>query len=521
MDNRRLLEKKSLSELREIAGTLGLEGYARLRKADLVALVLEEAASADDVDDVPAPTGAEHEDVDGAAFAGDSPDDQDNDASAGARSRERRRGRSGGDASGGDGDDDGGHDGGNDRGNDGGAGGGQNTRGRGGNGGSNDGDNENRRGRGGQPRYEAGEVREGVLDLLPEGYGFLRTSGYLTGKRDVYVSQSYVRRFALRRGDLVRGPIRANNKGSDKFPAIAEILEVEGLPLEEHQELERPAFDDLTAVSVADPLAVGVDGPLANRLVELVAPIALGHRVLVIGPRRSGRSTVLRSLARGVANQTVDAELIMLLVDARPEEVTLSRRDVPVTGVAAATFDRGAEDLVAVAELAVERAKRLVERGQDVVIVLDDMTSLGRAYEQGMQGGRGAAADGPHAQAKRFFAAARRIEEGGSLTIIAAATTATGMVGDEHQAEILLGAANVEIRLDAALARRRIHPAIDVAASGSHHEEELLSKDALAATLTARRALADGDTDRLADFVSGLKDDASTKDLLRAMTALG
>lgn len=514
MDNRRLLEKKSLAELREIAGTLGLEGYARMRKADLVALVLEEAAGRDE-DGEPDEAVAEapvaetsHESDEDDDESEDAADSGDADGSGGARSRERRRGRSRGDG-----------------GNDSGSGSNSEDRNGGGNagggnaGGGNAGDGDRGRGRN-QPRYEAGEVREGVLDLLPEGYGFLRTSGYLTGKRDVYVSQSYVRRFALRRGDLVRGPIRANNKGSDKFPAIAEILEVEGVTLEDHQNLDRPDFDDLTAVAVAEPLAVGADGPLANRLVDLVAPIALGHRVLVLGPRRSGRSTLLRSLASGVAGQTKNAELIMLLVDARPEEVTLARRDVPVTGVAAATFDRGAEDLVSVAELAIERAKRLVERGHDVVVVIDDMTSLGRAYDQGAQGGRSAQGDAQHGPVKRVFAAARRVEEGGSLTVIAAATTDTGMTNDRHQAEILLGAANVEIRLDAALARRRIHPAIDVASSGSHDEEDLLDDAALAATVTARRALMDADDDALGAFVGGLDPKASRKDLLGAMAAL-
>lgn len=520
MNTQRLLEGKSLSELREIASTLELEGYSRMRKADLVQLILESAESAEGGD---------------AASAQDEEDDED--TRGGARSRERRRERARNGDGGGDSDDsaaaggaeatdddrsggDGGRDGrdrdGKDRGGRNGRDGrdrnGKDGGDRGGKGGGNDRDR--------QPQYEGGEVREGVLDLLPEGYGFLRTSGYLTGKRDVYVSQSYVRRFGLRRGDRVRGPIRANNKGSDKFPAIAEILEVEGVPLEEHQQLERPEFDDLTPVGVAEPLQLGADGPLATRLVDVVAPLALGHRALVIGPRRSGRSTLLRQIAAAVGRQSDDVELIMLLVDARPEEVGRARDEVTGTEVAAATFDRGPEDLVAVAELAVERGRRLVERGRDVVIVLDDMTSLGRAYEQAAQGGRGGTSDGWHGPAKRFFASARRVEEGGSLTIVAAATTDTGMTPDEHQAEILLGAATVELRLDAALARRRVQPALDLVASGSHHEDELLGDRELSATVSMRRALADAGADATAAVIDGLDPDATHEDVLKAFESL-
>lgn len=483
MTPRSLLEDKSLSELREIAATLDLQGYARMRKADLIDLLVESAETDDDesaVDDESADAGSD--DMEEAAST-------DDDTRGGARSRGRRRGR-----------DDNGS--GNDNGND--------------NGNGNDDDRRNR----GRPTYEAGEVREGVLDLLPEGYGFLRTSGYLTGKRDVYVSQSYVRRFSLRRGDRVRGPIRANNKGSDKFPAIAEILEVEGIPLEEHQELERPDFDDLTPVGVAEPIELTPeDGSRSLAMLDVLAPLALGHRALVIGPRRSGRTTLLTQVAASVAASDLDVDLVFLMVDARPEAVTAARAAVDGVEIAAATFDRGAEDLVAVAELCLERARRLAERGRDVVVVLDDMTALGRAWDQVGPSGR-SNSDSGFGPAKRFFATARRLEEGGSITVVAAATTDTGMTPDQHQAEVLLGAATVEWRLRADLARRRVHPALDVVASASHHEEDLLDANALDAATAVRRALAGADTDAAVAAIESVPEDATVKDVIAAFSDL-
>jgi len=335
-------------------------------------------------------------------------------------------------------------------------------------------------------------VRDGILDLLPEGYGFLRTGGYLAGSQDVYVSQSLVRRHDLRRGDLISGPAR-RNKANDKFPALVRVDTFEGQEIGEPA--ARPHFKDLTPLFPTERLRLELEdqSPIAMRLVDMMAPIGKGQRGLIVSPPKAGKTTVMKQLAHAIEKNNPETHLMVVLVDERPEEVTDFKRS---TGgeVISSTFDRPAEDHTQVAELAVERAKRLVEQGRDVVILLDSITRLGRAYNLAapasgriLSGGIDSAALYPP---KRFFGAARNIEEGGSLTVIATALIDTGSKMDEVIFEEFKGTGNMELRLDRRMEQKRIFPALDIQASGTRREELLLGKEELETIWKLRRLLA-------------------------------
>ena len=340
---------------------------------------------------------------------------------------------------------------------------------------------------------EAGEVRAGVLDILPEGYGFLRTSGYLAGDTDVYVSQSQVRRHGLRRGDLVEGPIR-QQKSSDKVPGLHHVQRVNGVEPDEHGNLPRRAeFKDMTPLFPDERLQLETpDGPISMRIVDLMSPIGKGQRGLVVSPPKAGKTTILKELGQAIAHNNPDCHVMVVLVDERPEEVTDMQRSVPGE-IIASTFDRPADDHTSIAELAIERAKRLVEMGRDVVILLDSITRLSRAYNLAapasgriMSGGVDSTALYPP---KRFFGAARNIEGGGSLTIIATALIETGSKMDEVIFEEFKGTGNMELRLDRRLEQKRIFPAIDIEASGTRKEELLIDKEELMIIWKLRRVL--------------------------------
>jgi transcription termination factor Rho len=553
--DRTLLEKKALTELRAIASTLELRGYQRLKKADLVDLIMETGAKGGNGAPAQAANGTDTAERDAAAHEqaqrdadrlrarrrGETPDDEParSSAAASGRSSDDADHRDSGEAARGDGgqdtrtgrderpsdgndpgrsrdqaqDRDQGQGQGRDRDQapDQGAATGEDRDGTGDRDGddrSDDGDQSrrNKRDRRRKPRsgpggqqhdnLEDAEVREGVLDLLPEGYGFLRVTGYLSGQRDVYVSQSYVRRFGLRRGDRVGGPIR-RNKNNDKFPALARVDTLEGEPvdIEQLQQTRRVEFGDLTPLFPNERLKLEVEGktPMSMRLVDMMAPIGKGQRGLLVSPPKAGKTTVLKQLAHAIEANDPEVHLMVLLVDERPEEVTDFERS---TGgeVISSTFDRPAEDHTQAAELTIERAKRLVERGRDVVILLDSITRLGRAYNLAapasgriLSGGIDSAALYPP---KRFFGAARNIEEGGSLTIIATALIETGSKMDEVIFEEFKGTGNMELRLDRRMEQKRIFPAIDIQASGTRREELLLGPDELATIWKLRRLLA-------------------------------
>ena len=364
-----------------------------------------------------------------------------------------------------------------------------------------------RRGRGGlpggrEPREYQGsyepvpegdlETREGYLDILPEGYGFLRTGGYLPGDRDVYVSAGQVRKFGLRKADLVVGPVRPA-RAQEKFPALIRIDSVNGLTVDEA--MRRPRFEHLTPLFPDQRLRLEVEGKgngVLTRIIDLIAPIGKGQRGLIVSPPKAGKTTVLQEIAKAITTNNPECYLMVVLVDERPEEVTDMQRSVKGE-VIYSTFDRPAEESIQVSELAIERAKRLVEVGTDVVILLDSITRLARAHNLATPASGRILSGGVDSTAlyppKRFFGAARNIEEGGSLTILGTALVETGSKMDEVIFEEFKGTGNMEVHLDRKLADRRIYPAIDVERSGTRKEELLFDRKELAQVWKLRRVL--------------------------------
>jgi transcription termination factor Rho len=333
---------------------------------------------------------------------------------------------------------------------------------------------------------------EGFLDLRDEGFAFLRTAGFTASPKDVYVSVSQVRRFGLRKGDYLVGASRPANPG-EKFPALLRIDTVSGMTPDEAR--SRPRFEDLTPLFPDQRLHMETPGDPTNvtaRIVDLMCPIGKGQRGLIVSPPKAGKTTVIKQIAKSIETNNPEVHLIVLLVDERPEEVTDMRRTVKGE-VISSTFDRPSDEHTLVAELALERAKRLVEVGRDVVIILDGITRLTRAYNLSApasgrltSGGIDQAAIYPP---KKFFGAARNAEEGGSLTILATALVETGSKADDVIFEELKGTGNMELRLDRRLAERRLYPAIDVNASSTRHEELLFERGQLQLVWRLRRVL--------------------------------
>ena len=346
--------------------------------------------------------------------------------------------------------------------------------------------------RGNEPQGEPVEV-QGLIDLRDEGYGFLRSSGFLPGQRDVYVSASQVRRFALRKGDFVKGSSRPQ-ASNEKYPALLRVDEINGMSPDDAR--NRPRFEELTPLFPDSKLRLELESePLSmtGRIIDLVSPIGKGQRGLVVSPPKAGKTTILKQIVYSIERNNPEAHLMVLLVDERPEEVTDMRRHVLRGEVVASTFDRPSEEHTHVAELTIERAKRLVEMGTDVVIVLDGITRLARAYNLAQPASGRVLSGGVDSTAlyppKKFFGAARNVEEGGSLTIVATALVDTGSRMDEVIFEEFKGTGNMELRLDRRLAERRIYPAIDVEASSTRHEELLFDRNQLQQVWKLRRVL--------------------------------
>ncbi|MGO4955816.1 transcription termination factor Rho [Luteococcus sp. Sow4_B9] len=380
-------------------------------------------------------------------------------------------------------------------------------------------DRGNRRNRGGQnmDRYDAEPVISeddvllnigGILDVL-DNYAFVRTSGYLPGNNDAYVSLGMVRKYGLRRGDVVTGAIRQQKEGErkDKYNPLVRLDTINGVDPEQMK--NRPDFNKLTPLYPQERLRLE-NGPtnMTGRIIDLVSPIGKGQRGLIVSPPKAGKTMIMQNIANAITSNNPEVHLMVVLVDERPEEVTDFQRTVSGE-VIASTFDRPAGDHTTISELAIERAKRLVELGHDVVVLLDGITRLGRAYNLAapasgriLSGGVDSAALYPP---KKFFGAARNIENGGSLTILATALIETGSKMDEVIFEEFKGTGNMELRLKRNLADKRIFPAIDVDASGTRREELLLGREELAIIWKLRRVL------------SGMDDQQALEMLLKQM----
>ncbi|UCM90507.1 transcription termination factor Rho [Streptomyces marincola] len=357
-----------------------------------------------------------------------------------------------------------------------------------------------RRGRRGRDEVTEPQIAEddvlipvaGILDIL-DNYAFVRTSGYLPGPNDVYVSLAQVRKNGLRKGDHVTGAVRQPRDGErrEKFNALVRLDSVNGMPGESGR--GRSEFNKLTPLYPQERLRLEMEpGALTTRIIDLVSPIGKGQRGLIVAPPKTGKTMIMQAVANAITRNNPECHLMVVLVDERPEEVTDMQRSVKGE-VISSTFDRPAEDHTTVAELAIERAKRLVELGHDVVVLLDSITRLGRAYNLAapasgriLSGGVDSAALYPP---KKFFGAARNIEDGGSLTILATALVETGSRMDEVIFEEFKGTGNMELKLDRKLADKRIFPAVDVDASGTRKEEILMGSDELAIVWKLRRVL--------------------------------
>ncbi|MDT9699306.1 transcription termination factor Rho [Streptomyces sp. P17] len=360
-------------------------------------------------------------------------------------------------------------------------------------------DRRGRRGRdemgGAEPQINEDDVLipvAGILDIL-DNYAFIRTSGYLPGPNDVYVSLAQVRKNGLRKGDHVTGAVRQPKEGErrEKFNALVRLDSVNGMAPEHGR--GRPEFNKLTPLYPQDRLRLETDpGVLTTRIIDLVSPIGKGQRGLIVAPPKTGKTMIMQAIANAITHNNPECHLMVVLVDERPEEVTDMQRSVKGE-VISSTFDRPAEDHTTVAELAIERAKRLVELGHDVVVLLDSITRLGRAYNLAAPASGRILSGGVDSTAlyppKRFFGAARNIEDGGSLTILATALVDTGSRMDEVIFEEFKGTGNAELKLDRKLADKRIFPAVDVDASGTRKEEILLAPDELAIVWKLRRVL--------------------------------
>jgi len=361
--------------------------------------------------------------------------------------------------------------------------------------------------------------RSGVLEIMQEGYGFLRTSGYLPGSEDIYVSPSQIKRFGLRVGDEVLGQVRAP-KDNEKYYALLRVEAVNGLDPE--QARNRPDFEKLTPVFPHERLKLELpQSDLTVRIVDLFAPIGKGQRAMIVSSPKAGKTTLLKKIGQSIVQNHQEVYLMVLLLDERPEEVTDMRRSVEAE-VVASTFDRPPEEHVQVADLVLERAKRLVEGGRDVVVLLDSLTRFSRANNlvippsgRTLSGGLDPAA--LH-RPKRFFGAARKIEEGGSITIIATALIDTGSRMDDVIYEEFKGTGNMELHLNRKLQERRTFPAIDIKLSGTRREELLLTEEELRKVWVLRKSLETLDTVAMTELIlDRLRKTANNQAFLRSI----
>lgn len=354
---------------------------------------------------------------------------------------------------------------------------------------------------------DSGSEADGILEVMPDGYGFIRSANYMPGDRDIYVSPVQIRKFGLRKGDMIGGPIRNKTQG-EKFSALLYIRHVNGgLP---SVAAKRASFEDLTPIFPNERISLDETGaPVAIRIVDLLSPIGKGQRGMIVSPPKAGKTTLLKAIAKSISTHNKDMHLIVLLIDERPEEVTDIRESIEGDNVEViySTFDELPEHHKRVSEMVIERAKRLVEHGMDVVILLDSITRLARAYNltvppsgRTLSGGLDPAA--LH-MPKRFFGAARNMREGGSLTVLATALVETGSRMDDVVFEEFKGTGNMELVLDRKLSEKRIFPAIDISKSGTRRDDLLLTEEEQEVVNGIHKAL------------SGAKAEESTEEILK------
>ncbi len=374
-----------------------------------------------------------------------------------------------------------------------------------------------------KPEFDLYKERmKGILDILADGYGFLRTTGYLAGSHDIYVSQSQIRRFRLRQGDEVYGQVRPP-KESEKYNALLRIEKVNGEDPEFIR--SRIPFEKLTPVYPLERLRLETSESdnITPRIIDLIAPIGKGQRGLIVSPPKAGKTTILKDLANSISTNNPEVNIIVLLIDERPEEVTDMERSVKGE-VISSTFDQPSDNHIQVAELVLQRAKRLVEHGKDVLILLDSITRLARAYNLSIPASGRVLSGGVDSSAlfppKRFFGAARNIENGGSLTILATALIETGSRMDDVIFEEFKGTGNMEINLDRKLADKRIFPAIDITRSGTRKEELLMDKDEARTVWRLRRLIYEKEPEvALEQLIDYIRNTKSNVDFLKAIKA--
>ena len=362
---------------------------------------------------------------------------------------------------------------------------------------------------------------EGILDIADDGFGFLRFDNFLTSSKDIYVSPSQIRRFGLRTGDKILGISRKPHEG-ERFGALLYVSAVNGMdPVESKK---RPHFDSLTPIFANEKIELETSSiDLSTRVMDLVAPIGRGQRGLIVAPPKAGKTVLLKKIASAVEKKYPDIELIVLLVDERPEEVTDMKRSLERSEVIYSTFDEQASHHVKVAYMVIERAKRLAEGGKDVMILLDSITRLARAYNMEIpSSGRtlsGGLDPGALHPPKKFFGTARNLEEGGSVTILATALVDTGSRMDDVIYEEFKGTGNMELHLDRQMSERRIFPAIDLNKSGTRREDLLLSAEENALMMALRRAMSVGNPPEVTEeIIENLSSTKTNKDFVEFMS---
>lgn len=362
---------------------------------------------------------------------------------------------------------------------------------------------------------------EGILEVAEGGFGFLRFNNFLTSDQDIYVAPSQIRRFGLKTGDKIKG-ISRRPRGTERFGALLYVLSVNGLDPQEAR--RRKPFDSLTPIYSNEKISLEASSiDLSTRIMDLVAPIGKGQRGLIVAQPKAGKTVLLKKIAQSVEEKYPEIELIVLLVDERPEEVTDMKRSLKKSEVIYSTFDEQASHHVKVAQMVIERAKRYAESGKDVMILLDSITRLARAYNMEVpSSGRtlsGGLDPGALHPPKKFFGTARNIEEGGSVTILATALVDTGSRMDDVIYEEFKGTGNMELHLDRKLSERRIFPAIDLAKSGTRREDLLLTPEEYQVMFTLRREMANGNTaDVIGEIIDTLSSTKSNRDFINFMS---